>query len=231
MSPLAIILKAESTHDSRTIAYETYRKQTVIIVQQDYQLDEWVTVHHMAVPIVIFDFTQSFRFEKGLMKGAHYLLDFVTSYVSEFVFDPDTLDEGVRKFFYYYDVKEIPLYENQEGYWRDLELVESIWKMKPDIESRETFSEPSTPAMVHHTIVCTPQNKPENKPHDVSNHMIASTILLIIFLCHFHLLYLLYFVVFFCCSSTFGLRSFFDITFTNRSLPSFIFLRSSSRRF
>ena len=123
----------------------------------------------MAVPFVIFDFIQSFRFEKGLMKGAQYLLDFVTSYVREFVFDPDTLDEGVRKFFYDYDVKEIPLYEKQEGYWRDLELVESIWKMKPDIESPETFSEPPTPAMVHDTIVCTPENKTENKPDDVSS--------------------------------------------------------------
>ena len=169
MSPLAIILKAESTPDSRTIAYETYRKQTVIIVQQDYQLDEWVTVNHMAVPIVIFDFIQSFRFEKGLMKGAQYLLDFVTSYVREFVFDPDTLDDGVRKIFYDYDVKAIPLYENQEGYWRDLELVESIWKMKPDIESPETFSEPPTPAMVQDTIACTPENKPENKPDVVSS--------------------------------------------------------------
>ena len=56
ISPLAIILKAESTPDSRTFAYETYRKQTVIIEQQDYQLDEWVTVNHMAVPIVIFYF-------------------------------------------------------------------------------------------------------------------------------------------------------------------------------
>ena len=99
MSPLAIILKAESTPDSRTIVYETYRKKVVIIVQQDYQLDEWVTVNHMAVHIVIFYFIQSFQFEKGLMKGAQYLLDFVTSYVREFVFDPDTLNDGIRKFF------------------------------------------------------------------------------------------------------------------------------------
>ena len=168
MPPIAIILKAESTPDSRTIAYETYRKQTIIIVQQVYQIDEWVTVNHMAVPIVIFDFIQSFRFEKGLMKGAQYMLDFVTSYVREFVFDPDTLDDGVQKFIYNYDVKEIPLYENQEGYLRDLELVEGIWKMKPKIESTETFSEPTTPALVHDTIACTPENKPENKPDDVS---------------------------------------------------------------
>ena len=56
MSPLAIILKAESTPDSRKISYETYRKHTVIIVQQDCQLDEWVTLNHIAAPIVIFDF-------------------------------------------------------------------------------------------------------------------------------------------------------------------------------
>ena len=53
----------------------------------------------MALLIVIFDFIQSFRFEKGLMKGAQYLLDFVTSYVREFVFDPDTFDDGARKIF------------------------------------------------------------------------------------------------------------------------------------
>ena len=46
-------------------------------------------------------------------------------------------------------------------------VVESIWKMKPDFESPETFSEPPTLAMVHDTIVCTPENKPENKPDDV----------------------------------------------------------------
>ena len=66
-------------------------------------------------------------------------------------------------------MKKIPLYENQEGYWRHLELVESIWKMKPDIEIPETFSEPSTPAMVHNTIVCTPEKELENQPDDVSS--------------------------------------------------------------
>ena len=119
-------------------------------------------LQYKAVPIVIFDFIQSFRFEKGLMKGAQYLLDFVTSYVREFVFDPDTLDNELRKVFYDYDVKEMPLFEDQEGYWRDLELVKSIWKKKPDIVSPETFSEPPTPAMVHDTIACTNEDNPSN---------------------------------------------------------------------
>ena len=51
------------------------------------------------MPIVIFDFIQSLLFEKGLMTGAQHLLDFVMFYVRKFVFDPDTLDDGVRKKF------------------------------------------------------------------------------------------------------------------------------------
>ena len=105
MSPLAIMPKAKSTPDSQTIDYETYRKQSVIIVQRDYQLDEWVAVNHMDVPNVIFDFIQSFRFEKDLLKGAHNLLDVVTSYFREFSFRQDTLDDGVQNVFDNNDVK------------------------------------------------------------------------------------------------------------------------------
>ena len=39
------------------------------------------------------------------MKGAQYMLEFLTSHVIEFVFDPDTLEEGLNKYFYDYEVK------------------------------------------------------------------------------------------------------------------------------
>ena len=94
------------------------------------------------------------------MKGAQYLLVFVTSYVRELQFYPDTLDDGVQNIFYDYDVKEILLYGNQEAYCRDLELTESIWKMKPDVDGPENFSEPPTAAMVHDTFACAPEKKP-----------------------------------------------------------------------
>ena len=45
---------------------------------------------------------------------------------------------------------------------RDLEVVQSIWKMKPDIKSQETFSEPPTLAMVHYTVACILENKPDD---------------------------------------------------------------------
>ena len=46
------------------------------------------------------------------MKGAQYTIDHVTGYVREFVFNPETMEENIRKILYDYDIKEIPLYEN-----------------------------------------------------------------------------------------------------------------------
>ena len=97
MSPVAIILKEEANRDLRTKAYETYKKEKVVIVKQELRDKEWITNNHMALPIVAFDYIQSFRFEKALMKGAHYTIDHVTGYAREFVFIPETIYENVRK--------------------------------------------------------------------------------------------------------------------------------------
>ena len=96
---------------------------------------EWITINHIALPIVIFDYIQSFRFKKALMKGAQYTVDHVTGYVREFVFNPETSDEIVRKILDY-DIKEIPLYRNQEGYRRDLENFDSFWRIPTSRKSR-----------------------------------------------------------------------------------------------
>ena len=82
----------------------------------------------MALPILIFDYIRSIRFEKALMKGAQYTIDHVTGYLRELVFNPDTIDENVRKILYGYDIKEIPLYKNREGYRRDIEIIDSFWR-------------------------------------------------------------------------------------------------------
>ena len=159
MSPIVIILKDEKNTDSRTIAYESFRKDTLVIIQQQLTENEWVTVNHMAVPIIMFDYIQSFRFEKALLKGSQYTLDFVTNYIREFIFDPMVLEENVRKILHDYDIKEIPLYENQEGYWRDLEMIESLWKLptidSPDVSIHENYesSAPVTPATEKATVI------------------------------------------------------------------------------
>ena len=96
MSPIVIILNYEKNTDSRTIAYESFRKENLVIIHQQLTENEWATVNHMAVPIIMFDYVQSFRFEKAPLKGSQYTLDFVTNYIREFIFDPMVLEENVR---------------------------------------------------------------------------------------------------------------------------------------
>ena len=142
---MANFLKQEANPDLRTIAYETYKKGKFVIVKQELRDKEWITINHMALPIVVFDYIQSFRFEKALMKRAQYPIDHVTGYVKEFVFYPETVYENVRKILYDYDIKDIPLYENQEGYWRDLVIIYSLWLIPTSPESPDITTWSNSP--------------------------------------------------------------------------------------
>ena len=145
MSPVAVFLKEETNPDLRSIANETYKKQKVVIVKQELRDKEWIKINHMALPIVFFDYIQSLRFYKALMKGAQYTINHVTGYVREFVFNPETIDEIVRKILYEYDIKEIPLYETQEGYWREVEIINSFWRITTSPESPDITTRSNSP--------------------------------------------------------------------------------------
>ena len=88
----------------------------------------------MALPVVTFDFIQSFRFEKASLKGAQYTLAGCTR---EFIFDSNVLGDDIR-ILYDYDVQEVPIYENQEEYWQDLELIENFWKIPAITETPDS---------------------------------------------------------------------------------------------
>ena len=88
----------------------------------------------MALPVVTFDFIQSFRFEKASLKGAQYTLEFVAGYTREVIFNSSVLRDDIRKIFYDYDVQEKPIYDNQEEYWQKLELIENFRKIPAFIE-------------------------------------------------------------------------------------------------
>ena len=98
------------------------------------------------------------------MKGAQHTIDHVSGYVREFVFNPETIYENVREILYNYDIKEISLYENQEGYWRNLEIIDSFWRIpnspeSPDITIRsisplpDSTPTPSTPKVAEVSII------------------------------------------------------------------------------
>ena len=96
------------------MAFETCKKR-----ESRFKLElrdsKWSTISQKALPIVIPDYIQSFRFEAALMKGAEYTNDYVTGSVRDFLFNPETIDKYVRKNLFDLDFKDIPLYKNQEG--------------------------------------------------------------------------------------------------------------------
>ena len=97
MFPNAIILKEKSSISTLTIAYETLKKQNIVIVHQEYQGAEWRTLKNLALPVVDFDFIQSFRFEKASPKSAQCTLEFVAGYNREFIFDWNVLGDDFRR--------------------------------------------------------------------------------------------------------------------------------------
>ena len=144
-SAVALIQKEEANTDLGTIAYETCKKEKVFILIQELRFTELITINHMALPIVIIKHSQSFRFEKALMKGEQYTINNVILYVREFVFNLETIDDNKGKILLYYDNKEIPLYENQEDYWRDPEIIDSFLRIPTSPKSPDITTQPKSP--------------------------------------------------------------------------------------
>ena len=109
-----------------TIAYETCKKEKVVILNDELRFTKWITINHMAQPVGIINHIQSSRFEQVLMKGTQYTINNVTPYVREFVFNLETIYNN-GKVLHDYDIKEIPLYDNQEDHCRDPEIIDSFF--------------------------------------------------------------------------------------------------------
>ena len=53
--PVAIILKEDANPDLRTKAYETYKKEKVVIAYQELRDNEWIRINQIALLFVVFD--------------------------------------------------------------------------------------------------------------------------------------------------------------------------------
>ena len=67
----------------------------------------------------------------------------------EYVFDFSILHPTVRKIFYDYEIANVPLYENQQRYWDEIETLESVghMKMSPDSPDSGTQNAIFTPTI------------------------------------------------------------------------------------
>lgn len=129
------IIQDDSFH--RSITNECHQSKNYAIIQQEKERGEWVTSNHIMLPKTLINYiaalqpTQIQRDLASQREGKENK--------DEELVDEKSLSEDVRKIFFNYDSDCVPLYENQEGLWREIEQLESFWGIE-SIKSPDTQS-------------------------------------------------------------------------------------------
>ena len=132
----------DSEQSVRFTFYESWYNKSIIIVKEERFTDEdWAVVNSLSVPKELFSLlhakgsTFTFRENLGSVGDAENKFHARTL--------PDRLELPlhVRKTLLDRDCEEIPLYENQMGYFNDLETLEWFWNIPKDGNSDVTKPE------------------------------------------------------------------------------------------
>lgn len=118
------ILNEDTLH--RTIIHECHQGNNYAIIQQEKQKDDWITENHIMIPKYMISFMAELQL-KQLRKESLRTVDGDTSIENQQVVDEKELPEDLRKLLFRYDSECIPFYENQEGVWQEMEMLESFW--------------------------------------------------------------------------------------------------------
>lgn len=117
------ILEEDSFH--RSIINECHQGQNYAIIQQEKERGEWVITNHIMLPKTLISSIVNLQLNQLPKKLASESEG--SQKEDERVVDEKALSADVRKIFFNYDSDCIPLYENQEGLWREIEHLESFW--------------------------------------------------------------------------------------------------------
>ena len=93
------------------------------------------THKHMALPVAIFDFFQSVRFEKVSLKGAQCTLEFVEGCIREFIFNSNVLGDDISFLWLRYSRgnylrKPERVFAGLGNPWKLLEIPIYYWKSR-----------------------------------------------------------------------------------------------------
>lgn len=119
---LTRIFQEDSFH--RTIIHECHQGKNFAIIQQEKERDEWTIQNHIMLPKHLVTYLVELQLRQ--MRESE-TTGFDDAEEKEKTIDEKTLPENIRKLLFRYDSDCIPLYENQEGVWREMELLESFW--------------------------------------------------------------------------------------------------------
>ena len=131
-----------SDHSFRFTFYESWYNKSIIIVKEERFTDEdWAVVNSPSVPKERFGLLHAkgstFTFRENLGSVGDAEIKFHARTLS----DRLELPLHVRKTLLDRDCEEIPLYENQMGYFNDLETLEWFWYVPKDENNDVTKTE------------------------------------------------------------------------------------------
>ena len=108
---------------------------------------QWTPGKHFNLPMSLLDTIQILRVERAILEKQGFALAGREKTQKEYVFDFSILHPTVRNKFYDYEIANVPLYENQQRYWDEIETLESVlhMKMSPDSPNSSTQNAIFTP--------------------------------------------------------------------------------------
>ena len=146
MSNFVVILKIFPDFDTRYLIH--YAKNKVSIIGQKFGNHQWTPGKHFNLPMSLIDTIQILRVETAILENKGLLLQ-VEKRLKKSVIDFSILHPTVRKIIYDYEIANVPLYENQQRYWDEIETLKSVWhmKMSPDSPDSSTQNAIFTPTI------------------------------------------------------------------------------------
>ena len=147
----------DSDDSLRFTFYESWFNKSIIVVKEERFSDEdWSVVNSLAIPKSLFGVLKATVSAPTACANRFVVTD-DTNYRSETIEDRLQLPLHVRKSLLDRDCEEIPLYENQTGYFNDVETLEWFWDVPKEdgksdgseAETKEFFPNVSSQSTIH----------------------------------------------------------------------------------
>lgn len=122
----ALILTTEELPIERTVIYETYNRNSFVIVKEKYMEEVWTVDDHIILPKAVLDFMEIFRMEQRNGGTSHE--GYLHTWSRTVIHDRFDLDSVTRKLLHQYDCSDVPIYPNQSQTFEELHSIDDYWK-------------------------------------------------------------------------------------------------------
>ena len=133
----------DSDESVRFTFYESWYNKSIIIVKEERFSDEdWAVVNSLSIPKDLFGLLNAKGSTVNRRENLAAVGEADANFVARTLIDRLELPLHVRRTLLERDCEEIPLYENQTGYFNDLESLEWFWDV-PEENVGERKTEPT----------------------------------------------------------------------------------------